>query len=484
MRVARTPTQVADIAIEILGTRDVPSGRRPGGGSAGYQRPQVSPQRYFSVRSSGIRLIIRYLPTVQLVSSDTVSTGTPPLATLGNSGDVSSTLGELERKLRELEQELARVGHPSPAANEPLVPPPPTPITPAPPAPAAAPSIAAVPPLAPGQDGDDRLTALEEQLDALRRYGEAAELGRSLLEAYRSALHEMERPLPAARRAAGPAPVSTPHAPTPPPGAARPRRCRPWPRPASAVRRPRPRRRRPRRPLPPTRPPSPASASRPGAAHPRCGAGPAIREVLPGHPAPAPGPDWDPIAPASAAPRWARPRGPGRDHDPPAAAQAAGLQAAREAEAATPSDMPMHTHPVAPASPASRPPEYGPGRVPAPDLSDVGGTVVPAPPATLVPSVHDAATHQSYIGPVTIDAGPFTDIASLSAFEQAIARIPGVRDVYVRGFQGQRVVIDVEVGVPTVLVTELAALSPEPFIVNGADATGLVVTITPVSPDA
>ncbi len=36
----------------------------------------------------------------------------------------------------------------------------------------------------------------------------------------------------------------------------------------------------------------------------------------------------------------------------------------------------------------------------------------------------------------------------------------------------------------TVLVTELAALSPEPFIVNGADATGLVVTITPVSPDA
>ena len=209
-------------------------------------------------------------------------------------------------------------------------------------------------------------------------------------------------------------------------------------------------------------------------------------EVLPGGtPSPGPGPDWDPIAPGAG-------RAPlGRGHEDQDAimarllsAQAAGLQAAREAEAATPSDMPMHTHPVAPASPASRPPEYGPGRVPAPDLSDVGGTVVPAPPATLVPSVHDAATHQSYIGPVTIDAGPFTDIASLSAFEQAIARIPGVRDVYVRGFQGQRVVIDVEVGVPTVLVTELAALSPEPFVVNGADATGLVVTITPVSPDA
>jgi len=109
---------------------------------------------------------------VQVVSSDTVSTRTPPLATLGNSGDVSTTLGELERKLRELEQELARVGHPSPAANEPLVPPPPTPITPPPPAPAAVPSIAAVPPLSGAHDGDDRLTALEEQLDALRRYGE------------------------------------------------------------------------------------------------------------------------------------------------------------------------------------------------------------------------------------------------------------------------------------------------------------------------
>ncbi len=417
------------------------------------------------------------------------------MATLGNSGDVSSTLGELERKLRELEQELARVGHPSPAANEPLVPPPPTPITPAPPAPAAAPSIAAVPPLAPGRDGDDRLTALEEQLDALRRYGEELQSSAErLLEAYRSALHEMERPLPPPPVAPpAPAPVSTPHAPTPAP---------PAPAPAAAAPPVAP-------PAPPAVPPAPApipaaqavppappayaaAASRPGAAHPPHYApapDPADSGiVLPGDtPAPAPGPDWDPIAPGVAAARAPLGRG-HEDQDAIMtrllAAQAAGLQAAREAEAATPTDTPMHTHPEPPATPASRAPAYGAGRVPAPDLTDVGGVAVPAPPATLVPSVHEAATHQSYVGPVTIDAGPFTDIASLSAFEQAIARIPGVRDVYVRGFQGQRVVIDVEVGVPTVLVTELAALSPEPFIVNGADATGLVVTITPVSPDA
>jgi hypothetical protein len=53
-----------------------------------------------------------------------------------------------------------------------------------------------------------------------------------------------------------------------------------------------------------------------------------------------------------------------------------------------------------------------------------------------------AAPHE-----VVVDAGPFADIASLSAFEQALARVPGVEDALVRSFEGNRAVIDVRLRV-------------------------------------
>lgn len=345
------------------------------------------------------------------------------MASPGNSGDVSSTLGELERKLRELEQELARVGHSAATPNEPLVPPP-TPIV-TPPQPSAAATVVAVP--APHDHGspagatDDRLTALEEQLDALRGYG--AELQASagrLLEAYRRALAEAERP--SAPAPAPPAPAPAVQAPAPPP------------------------------PVPPM---------------------PAVPPV----PAPAP----DPAV-----------RAPIHDHraqDEIMARFIAAQHASREPSVSIPepSDAPF---PAAP-TPAVQPPT-GPiylnlaGTVPAPPAA----APTPIPTPTAAPAPASVAAHavgaldQRYVGAVSIDAGPFTDISSLSAFEQAVARVPGVRDVYVRGFQGQRAVIDVDLGTPTALVSELAAVTTVPFIVDRADATGLVVTIPPVSPDA
>jgi hypothetical protein len=46
--------------------------------------------------------------------------------------------------------------------------------------------------------------------------------------------------------------------------------------------------------------------------------------------------------------------------------------------------------------------------------------------------------------PVTVSAGPFANIEALHEFEEALSRMPGVRDVAVRGYEGtDRAIIDV-----------------------------------------
>jgi hypothetical protein len=46
---------------------------------------------------------------------------------------------------------------------------------------------------------------------------------------------------------------------------------------------------------------------------------------------------------------------------------------------------------------------------------------------------------------LTVCAGPFTTIAAVHAFERDLARLPGVREVSLRGYEGDdRVVIDVK----------------------------------------
>ena len=49
---------------------------------------------------------------------------------------------------------------------------------------------------------------------------------------------------------------------------------------------------------------------------------------------------------------------------------------------------------------------------------------------------------------LTVSAGPFTTIAAVHAFERNLARLPGVREVSLRGYEGDdRVVIDVQLAV-------------------------------------
>jgi hypothetical protein len=68
-------------------------------------------------------------------------------------------------------------------------------------------------------------------------------------------------------------------------------------------------------------------------------------------------------------------------------------------------------------------------------------------------------------GDVTVAAGPFADLATLAAFEQALARIPGVTDVYVRSLDQGAAAIDVRLAAPLPLAAALRTTAPVPFAV-------------------
>lgn len=69
-------------------------------------------------------------------------------------------------------------------------------------------------------------------------------------------------------------------------------------------------------------------------------------------------------------------------------------------------------------------------------------------------------------GDVTVDAAPFADLATLAAFEQALARVPGVARVHTRTLDAGRATIDVRLMVPVALGAALRALSPVAFAVT------------------
>jgi len=51
-------------------------------------------------------------------------------------------------------------------------------------------------------------------------------------------------------------------------------------------------------------------------------------------------------------------------------------------------------------------------------------------------------------GLLTVDAGPFEDVAGLAELERALGGLPGVRDVHVRSFERSRALVDVILGEP------------------------------------
>ncbi len=67
------------------------------------------------------------------------------------------------------------------------------------------------------------------------------------------------------------------------------------------------------------------------------------------------------------------------------------------------------------------------------------------------------AARRSYEGTVVVEAGPFADVAQLSAFEDALTSVPAVHDVYIRTFERNRAHFELNVAQPMALIVELQA---------------------------
>jgi len=80
-------------------------------------------------------------------------------------------------------------------------------------------------------------------------------------------------------------------------------------------------------------------------------------------------------------------------------------------------------------------------------------------------------------GAVVVDAGPFNDITTLTTFEQAMGRVPGAEDVYVRSFEGLRALIDVRLSTPVALVQALRDSLPLPMTPREVHDGRLVVDL-------
>jgi hypothetical protein len=82
-------------------------------------------------------------------------------------------------------------------------------------------------------------------------------------------------------------------------------------------------------------------------------------------------------------------------------------------------------------------------------------------------------------GRVVVEAAPFGDLATLSAFEQALMRVPGVAGVHVRSLDAGRAVIDVQLAGPVALGAALRATATVAFSVSDARDGQLTVALHP-----
>jgi hypothetical protein len=150
--------------------------------------------------------------------------------------------------------------------------------------------------------------------------------------------------------------------------------------------------------------------------------------------------------------------------------------------AATGAPAPSEEDPALSPPPPAPVQEAALGPAPAaPTAAPLPAAVAAGLPGSPQPAVeqHDDLT---FSGPVIVDAGPFTDITTLQAFEQAMARIDGAEDVYVRSFEGDRALIDVRLSNPVPLVRLLREQLPMPMMSTDVGEGRLSVDVTAAAP--
>lgn len=80
---------------------------------------------------------------------------------------------------------------------------------------------------------------------------------------------------------------------------------------------------------------------------------------------------------------------------------------------------------------------------------------------------------------IELDAGPFGDLASLTRFEQSLQTLPGVTEVYIRGFAAGRATIDLALHGPAPLLREMTDRLPYRLDIGATDRTHISVTVEP-----
>jgi hypothetical protein len=80
-------------------------------------------------------------------------------------------------------------------------------------------------------------------------------------------------------------------------------------------------------------------------------------------------------------------------------------------------------------------------------------------------------------GHVTVEISPVGELATLTGFEHALARVTGARGARMRSFQDGRALFDLELSTRVVLGTELRATAPVPFRVASATPTHVAIAL-------
>jgi vacuolar-type H+-ATPase subunit H len=121
-------------------------------------------------------------------------------------------------------------------------------------------------------------------------------------------------------------------------------------------------------------------------------------------------------------------------------------------------------------------PVFGPAVEPPPAPSS------PAPAHPEVPASAPVPGDEALFGRrVEIDAGPFPDFATLSAFERSLGALPNVEDVYVRRFGGDRATIELTTSYEQPLLQLLRGTLPYGFEAERHGPDALRITIAAAS---
>ncbi len=176
-------------------------------------------------------------------------------------------------------------------------------------------------------------------------------------------------------------------------------------------------------------------------------------------------------------------RGVVSDFDHAVARVERGEQLFPEAQPTAPAPQPAPTVEAPPVVPVQAPPAEAPPAYVEPEPAALS---IPAlPVSSPEPPPHEsppAAEEQIFETRVELDAGPFSDFASLSAFERSLSHLPRVEDVYVRRLADDRALIELTLSEPSPLLQAMRESLSYSLEVRSASRAKLVVNVFAQSP--